>query len=653
MTVYGPVTGVTKDQLFDTIINNIDASLSGNATGWSLVLDGRDTTRVPTADGVSAIKLPLDTAPTPTNITQANLAKNRVAPTNMFRNQATYYTIVTNRTSTITNGEPKSALLTSVDLVNWTIAANTFEHVSISGGNDQDAAYGYTPLPMDDGRNWLHTIRTNAAGVGSLVITYPTTYTNETSVSGSATVTNSNFPAGQDVQGAFGVSRALIYRKPTWYSYRHSGTKASFFAVNSDGSKLIRYTLEGADFADALNNFDTEVTPNPGQIMFTNTELAVDAILGVVDIYDVTDNSFRVVVNAISGADNVLFTYAISNPIHPVSYVDYTKSFVDSEISNEQTYMVNRQLNLGIQFDYTVGNIISTSPSFTMKSLGAAESVGDAIPDAKGLSYEYCVLESDNSGELVILAQLDPNQVSPPTVAGLTDTLPILARPVRGFDATTFRADKFFFDPINTSDQVAIAPAVFTIPDVLADPEETFRYWMKVNSRQIYFYCESTNGINQSLHINILDKVAPYNLTDNVLVSSAGVATGVGSVYLGRGGASESDTLNRRGDAKRYYPRAVETTYSTMLTTTNLVDNRNVSVDVFAVDNSSDFSTAPSAGLFLAGKLYDTKYSTNNAGLTSGDTEVINGDTYTYFETTSTADVNEPTTLNKLSIKWV
>lgn len=665
MTTYGPTSGITKAALFDTVVNNIDATLSGNPTGWSLVFDGRASSRIPTSDGKSPLIAGVsDTAQVTLNETTLGSGgtRNGFKIMTLVREGPTYYGMISWRDGST----QQRAIVSSIDGRTFTqLFPNT---APLNLGK----TYSSAPVYMGDGKMWFHAAHDSGTNTMSLFADslggagWTASGVTQTKTSNNGTI----------ITGTV-FSEANGRQYPTMYPYKHSDTKCSFFVRGKRGAttEIWRYTLEGADYATAMTNWDTEVTTNAFQKLTDNAALSCDEVIGVVNIVDVAPDVFDITVRVRTGTVEKHVILRLSQPIHPATSVPYSTTVLQSvdiveglgtttspDLDKSYSYTLRDSTDvLTLSLSYDTGfSYENTTPTqqISFAVSGSADSSG-SVPDVKGLDYEYCVLQSDytTSGDTynLVLLQLDPNQVGTPTVTGMTDRNPILARLVRGFDPATLKADKFFFDPIDAANQVAIAPAVFTIPTVGASPEETFRYWMRVDQRQVFLYCESTNGTDQMLHVNITDKVIPYGLThpaDNFVATSAGALAGVGGIYLGRGGATESDTLDLRGDAKVYYPRAMETTYSTILSATNTVDGRDVQVDVFSVNNSATFGSAPSADLFLVGRLYDTKYETNNAGLSSGDTSVILGDTYMFFRASTTADTNDDATVKEILVKW-
>lgn len=648
MPVFGPTSGVTKEDLFNHLVEAIDETLSGESTGWDIEYDARGEDFTPFGriqEGLNPTEL------TKKNYTTFPTAGSSVNfdpyPVTVLEYQGQKYLFVR-----MTNSGDAA-----LDRLGYAISQDDgFSYGEAQEIGYYEGAHESTVLAQvafagdpDPGYLWVHVFRNNT----------------------NVFVTKSRTPLSSP--NVDGVTAVLTGTTTT-------GGK-SFSVVDDEGDgKINTFIPRGSGAAVALlqttwaayNNTPSNSLVNQNAV--TAAGIGVTAIQGVDYVwFDSVAGKYRMRLSVVySGTNRTIELISNTATLASTSWAVVNADFNDRLVSDgddynwhSAAYVPTTSATPTAKVQRGEASDLSSNVIYTFSETGGV----DANPDFQGLEYEYVVFKSQhtaNNGEgyRFVLLQLNPEQSSPPTVTGITDTLPIFARPVQNFSGG--QPSKFFFDPIIPTSEIAgtydaLAPAIFTVPDVSADPEETHRVWVKASPRQVFVCAESTNGTRQFLHVNILEPIRALQETtnveqrnDNITISSGGVDGAYGAVYLGRNGATESDTTNIRNDARPYYPRGFELSYSSTLDAPNTVDGKEYNFDIVMANNDSDFDTTASASyLYPAGKLYDSAFPSYIGEKETGDIVEYLSDDFMYFNMTApTADIHAGSVIKDILIRW-
>ena len=676
MTVSGPVSGISKVNLFDTIVDTI----AGAGTGWSLAYDTRVSgigfqpitrksslpltsdlsTKYPPADGYDQ-KMSLANEDTSGSLfIQANGASSDGAvPTN---DQMYLYT--SSDGVTFSSGTQPSTAFTAAD-------------------NREPTAVSHRPMGDDNkyisvalkwnGIAFVVNVSENATGP------YISASVNDIIANQTVSVTGnpSGSPSSRTADRTLYSCYSYCPDKYTMYTFHHYLVGGSLDCVLA-----FKWTIVG-------NAGNITQSGNPIHL-FSSTSLAADKLFGVVGIEPSGANLDLLVNVGMGGVTKVIRLRSDGAEPHLANWSvvdttpqELTYGLPNSEPINSFRIVLDGSATSTGQPKRILANTVATGSS--SDTTGIFSDTGEnsstytkgfeggvsGNPDYFGREYEYAIFESDytlngGNGYFLVILQQSPQQVAPPAVTGEDDVLPIYFRLIRNFDGlNTNSIDRFIFDPVypvgvDADAERVTAPALFSIPNIGAIPEETHKLWFKMNSRQIFIFSESTNGTSQYVHLNILDPLLPIETTptdvanDNVILSSGGITNQVGCIYLGKNGFDEADLADLRLDGESYYGRGFELSYSSMLTGVNQVDNKSYTFDIFVGNNASNFASPPVSDLsFLVGKMIGTKLMTSASSSNTGSDVVVEATNYKLFKINSTADLHDDSVVKNILIEWV
>lgn len=661
MTTFGPTSGVTKTQLLDHIVSNMTAD--GH---WSILHDHRNISRVPTASDFFPIA-PKRLGETETSLSLAapSASTSRRRPGTIVKHSGAFYLYYMQGASDAANPAPYISRGISTD-------GTTFSSGGSTTFNSNPYGFTISPIRMHDGNFWsFYMVRESA--------TILRMYAN-----GSADPPNpSSFPTpggsspyvdrpGNPDQAAmqFVGRAACLYESPTSLVVALPFTTIA----GQTGVQFIRSVTTPDNFTvlAQLSEADLAGSDIHGVDYMVDRGTHIDVYVTIKEISSGELRTVRVEQSDTTWASPVFNTPSFAPVIAPGVLGARAHSTV---LRGADGVTIEGRILGEFEgddlFDASTLNPGDSQPYATAMFYESLQSGVDGNPDLNGIEYEYVILESSfsaNNGEgyKILVAQVNPTQAAQPTVAGITDTLPIFARPIRGGDTSTEAIERFFLEPIipasyDPTTEDAVGPAILSVPSVGASPEETHKVWMRVTNRQVFVFSESTNGTEQMLHINVpvprfpLVETSEVNLrNDNISVVSAGVPAATAAVYLGRNGFDETSAYDSRLDNAPYYPLLSELTYSTGLTTVNAVDNKAYAFDIALGSNVSDMATAGASSLeFVVGSYVDAKYLADNSGLVTGDEPIIEGNVYKFFRPSNFSASNQAGMISpSIAIRW-
>lgn len=664
MTTTGPITGVTKDDLFDEIVDAID----GN--GWNILFDGRSPVRIPGADGPDPI-FRRTRNPLRTNELDSGSGRVRTTLSQVIWDDAndTMHVIKADAANASDTDTLQIYAYTSSDGgltygAPVSLSSTLYNFNRGTGVGSSPSSPVASPRRMADGYFWI--IRIQGGGGSTLQMEKSLVpYVEGISMtartgSGHLNANVGHMDLANHVFSFCPASNKVVYFLPI----RQSGVSGSH--------QINRISLTGTVFETVVTNISTAGTAGT---FATAATLGLDALYGVSCIEDkgsYYDVYFEAEVPSV-GRRLVRVRETSHNLDSPVWDAGNKVVLTDWMAHTDMLYCFSYALkgDNSIKARFVVDgqpttNTFQNAETYILQETNSAVA---GIPDYHGLNYEYVVFESDytyNSGNgyKFIMLRQDPNQSSPPTVTGITDKKPIFIRPLR--DWTSPQAlERFHFDPIiptgtisGTSDQTG--PCLFAVPDITASPVETHKLWVKATQHQVFIFSESTELTGQFLHVNIATPIATPNASattaeknDNIVVSGGGAAGGYGCIALGFNGYPEADLVDLRGDDEPYYPPCAELTDSQVLTAENTVDEKVYAYDIVVGSNDAPLSDVAAPGsTFIIGTLYETKYLSASSGMSSGDTLTEGSDTYKFFDVTAVSDDFAGTVVKKIAVKW-
>jgi len=641
MAIYGPNAGIPKEDVFDHIVDNMVASGS-----WSILHDKRAQSRVGTADGFQAISrkslaevnTSLTTGPAPST------ADSPIRLQTVLRNNSSIHLYYANSVKGNASAGANVVISENGVLFGTPDSYSPFNKLGFAITHDR-----MTP----DNRYWIYTIDANA--------TVHCNATNDPPV-GAQFGTNSAIRAA--VVGDTGIA------SPKLAVLKESGTDVVVaFPLESYGTEKI-------EFIRVTGSYNNGGIAAPVLGSISAPALGVASIHGVDYMID-TGSVIEIYISVVGvGGDLKTIraiqsdpTWAIFNitvpsldrvyPVGTLGETAFSAPLLDANGNVESIYISEFEgdtVVAGNRTDVVVRNLV--------------EGV-DSNPDFNGLQYEYVIMESTfmfNSGDgyKLFIGQPNEDQVGAPTVTGITDTLPIFMRPIRGGEVSPNAMTRFFLEPkipvgIIAGTNDAIGPALFAIPNTAAPVEETHNIWMRVDDQQVFIFSESTDGIGQMLHANICAPILPLDTptdsgerNDNIMVMSAGVPEATATIYLGRNGQNEGTTFDVRLNNEPYYPLASELTYSTGLADVNAVDSKDYLFNIFVGSNSASLeSVGATSGEFIVGSMHDTFYLPNDSAQVTGNLVTINATSYKYFKASDSSASNQSNmTQPAVVVKW-
>lgn len=677
--LYGPVSAIPNDELFDRIVNQIDSTRSGESTGWSIIRDCRDPARAtvgsPLPIGFRTIQRKSDKF-LPTNISYTNInlsSDTYFVPGFLMKDPIGIYYLY-GHLDNVSNIDFYQSLVycTSNDGINFgnflipeTVSINASNHYGSpalstlycpqgNGSTHRFCAYIKSDLP-----DTLYVAPDAGTSYGLHLFNGPATANYSLNFMGQASTISKMYAFSEysykcnffvTNQSLTAVYKFLIGSTSlaTWQDHNHPGTnKGSFenqlslssISASSIGVNKI-YEVDFITYDPSLSKYR----------MF----LSVENSAGQIGIMEVRYNDIETL-SGLSlpygqefitelGTTSLAYTYRMT-ATH-ASQGSGAGGALARPTGIDQVICVSTDTSTG----YVTGNIsdiILESKSYSNASGGGV----DGNKDYNDLEYEYVVFKSDytvgsGNGYYFILLQPNTAQVSPPSVIGITDRKPIFLRPIRKWDMSTNQPLRFLFDPIIPSSKDpttidALGPCIFSIPDPTDSPSETHKMWLKVNDRQVFIFTETSGGnsgiSSQYLHYNVLNTVIPLDnsnpvfANDNVLASSAGDTNNKASIIVGKNGRDELNDVRLTGNS--YYPLVAQVSYSSVLQGQNSVDNKSYSFPLYAVSDAViDLDGTPSPSLdYMAGTSYQTLSYSNFGSMLTGDTVTFGSDTYKVF----------------------
>lgn len=673
MTTYGPDSGIAKDALFDHIVNKIDATRSGNSTGWDIIRDCRSATRpsagTPTPAGFNSIGRKSKVY-APANIEVATGSGNWEIIHTIHKNYLSnvYYAQVTR----MIGGTRSVGFRTSSDGGATWGAFNAYTNSTFYGNfvsfSSNSGKYVVSGQPDENNGSYstLFLINNGFLTEGGVISR------------GQAGVLGYSKPEDRTSQppyvnftsvGELASEFQSPYAYTTVKANLDSNYRNYFFVVTgvtNDNLRVFR----------VLNSF-TAIT-YIGNI--SAASLGVTAIYGVDYIVDKGTHHEMYISVLHSGVYKTIKAKTASSGVAAFdTLTGITVLSYDNQVGSDLPYDKDYLMSSVLQgYDYSVEPTVllattQTDATGTKVYSRALDGGVDSNPDYNNLQYEYVVFKSTYSpavgnGYYMMLLQQNPEQVSPPTVAGITDKKPIFLRALRYWNESTNVPTKFLFDPIIPSgiDPTTIdllGPALLTVPNPADSPSETHKVWLKVNSKQMFVFTETSGGLSgvtsQYLHYNVLDLVIPLDesdptvANDNVCFSAAGSTSGKATLFLGRNGLPE--VLDVRNTGIATYPLGAQVSYSSILNVQNAVDNKDYSFPVYVIAEAAPLLTSASSKTleYVAGSLYQTLSYSSVTGLNTGDNVTIGADTYKIFKASAAPSANLTSdTSDAVAVLW-